>query len=196
MNKQSTLIAIRAFVVLTLLTGIIYPLTITVIAQVLFPQQANGSLIEVNGTIIGSDLIGQQTDDPRYFWWRPSAVNAMQGSSLENPASSGATNYGSSNAALETQIMERQEAFDSANHLADNIAIPQEMLFASASGLDPHISPLAARLQIDRIAEVRGLPVEKVADLVESMIEAPQLRFLGESRVNVLRLNLALDALE
>lgn len=196
MNPKITVTAIRALMVFSLLTGVLYPLLVTGIAQVLFPYQANGSLVEVEGMLVGSELIGQQSDDPRYFWWRPSAVNAMQGSTLDHPASSGASNYSATNATLAELIVERQAIFDTANNLADNIVIPSDMLFSSASGLDPHISPQSAQLQIERIAIARGLDIEQVRLLVDEAIEFPQLGLLGEPRVNVLRLNLALDALE
>lgn len=179
--------------VLTVLTGVIYPLVITVLAQVLWPVQANGSLIMVNGEVVGSALIGQQTDDPRYFWWRPSAVNAMLGSSPDSPGSSGATNFGATNATLSAQVAQREATFRTANNLPTDVAVPVEMLFASGSGLDPHISPAAALLQIDRVAGARGLDSQTVAELVAQYTEPPQLSLLGETRVNVLLLNLALD---
>ncbi|MCI0709625.1 MAG: K(+)-transporting ATPase subunit C [Chloroflexi bacterium] len=193
---KAILPAVRALIVLTLLVGVIYPLLVTVGGQVFFAREANGSLIEVDGIIVGSELVGQQSDDPRYFWWRPSAVDYMQGSNLEALGSSGATNYGVTNETLDTLVTERQTAFVDANDLPDSVDVPAEMLFASGSGLDPHISPAAARLQIDRVAEARDLDREQVADLVERYVEKPQLGFLGEPRVNVLRLNIALDALE
>ncbi len=194
--SKTILSALRALGVLTLLTGIVYPLAITGIAQVAFREQANGSLVEVDGVVVGSALIGQQMDDPRYFWGRPSAVDYMQGSDSENPGSSGATNAGATNETLDTQVAERQLAFADANGLADASVVPAEMLFASGSGLDPHISPEAARLQIERVAEARGIDTERIAELVDSFVESPQLGILGEPRVNVLNLNVALDELE
>jgi K+-transporting ATPase ATPase C chain len=188
--------AVRALVVLTVLTGIIYPLVVTGIAQVVFPEQANGSLIELDGVVVGSDLIGQQTDDPRYFWWRPSAVDYMLGSDISNLGSSGATNFGATNQTLDALVDERRIALAEANALAETTTIPAGLLFASGSGLDPHISPAAARLQVERVATARNLDVSQVAELVEGFVEAPQLGVLGEPRVNVLRLNLALDALD
>ncbi len=193
--RNTILSAVRALAVLTLLTGVLYPLLITGIAQVLFPHQANGSLIKVEDVVVGSELIGQQTDDPRYFWWRPSAVNYMLGSNPENLGSSGASNYGATNETLSNLVVERQTAFSSANDIGENGVVPVEMIFASGSGLDPHISPESARLQIDRVAEVRSIDRALIAELVEDYIEMPQLGFLGEARVNVLQLNLALDAL-
>lgn len=196
MMSKIMISALRALGMLTLLTGIVYPLAITGIAQVAFPEQANGSLVEVDGVVVGSALIGQQMDDPRYFWGRPSAVDYMQGSGLENPGSSGATNAGATNETLDAQVAERRTLLAEANNLTQTATIPDDLLFASGSGLDPHISPEAARLQIDRVATARNLTVAQVAALVEQYVEAPQLGILGEPRVNVLRLNLALDALE
>jgi K+-transporting ATPase ATPase C chain len=184
------------FISLTLITGVVYPLLVTLIAQTFFPVQANGSLITVDNQIIGSSLIGQMTDNPRYFWSRPSAVSYMEGASLDSLASSGATNYGSTNEVLAESVVLRGQAFRAANNVPDDVTVPVEMLFASGSGLDPHISPEAARLQIDRVAEARGLERETVANLVEQYVEVPQLGFLGQPRVNVLLLNLALDGIQ
>lgn len=183
--------AIRMLIVMTILTGVIYPLVMTVAAQVIFPAQANGSLVTKDGVVVGSSLFGQSNTDPRYFWPRPSAVNYMEGTT----ASAG-TNYGPTNATLQTQVEERAIAFRKANGLPADAEVPQDMLFASGSGLDPHISPAAAQAQIDRVAEARGLDRAAVAALVDQYTEAPQLGFLGQPRVNVLLLNLALDALQ
>lgn len=188
--------ALRMLLVLTILTGVIYPLAVTLAAQGVFPAQANGSLVTVNGEVIGSVLIGQQNNDPRYFWSRPSAVDYMQGSSPEAPGSSGATNYGRTNATLAEEVAARETTFREANSVPAGIRVPAEMLYTSGSGLDPHISPEAARLQIRRVAEARGLSRETVARLVEQFVEPPQLGFLGQPRVNVLLLNLALDQLQ
>ncbi len=188
--------ALMMFISLTLITGVIYPLLVTLIAQMLFPVQANGSLITADNQIVGSTLIGQTMDDPHYFWSRPSAVSYMEGASLDELVSSGATNYGSTNATLAENVVLREQAFRAANNVPDGVTVPVEMLFASGSGLDPHISPEAARLQIDRVAEARGLEREIVANLVEQYVEQPQLGFLGQPRVNVLLLNLALDGLQ
>jgi K+-transporting ATPase ATPase C chain len=188
--------AARMLLILTLITGVIYPLSITLMAQLVFPDQANGSLLTVDGVTVGSSLIGQATDDPRYFWSRPSAVDTMLGSSLDAPGSSGATNFGGTNAELAQAVAEREAVFRATHNLPDDVAVPVEMLFASGSGLDPHISPESARLQTERVAMARGLAVETVAALVESHIEASVLGFLGQPRVNVLLLNLALDQLQ
>lgn len=193
---KAILSAARALLVLTLLTGVVYPLVVTGITQVVFAEQANGSLIEVDGVIVGSELIGQQTNDPRYFWWRPSAVDYMLGTDAANLGSSGATNFGGTNETLDRLVDERRAALTEANNLSDATTIPDDLLFASGSGLDPHISPEAARLQVERVAAARDLDVTQVAALVEQFVEPPQLGVLGEPRVNVLRLNLALDALE
>ncbi|MAS37836.1 MAG: potassium-transporting ATPase subunit C [Anaerolineaceae bacterium] len=193
---QTISLALRALVVLTLLTGVVYPLVITGIAQAIFPAQANGSLVEVDGVVIGSELVGQQTEDERYFWWRPSAVNYMLGSNASNLGSSGATNFGPTSAAMAAQVAERREWLRAVNGLPETMPVPRDLLFASGSGLDPHISPDAAYIQVNRVAAARGLATEPVAALVEQAVEWPQLGFLGEPRVNVLRLNLALDALQ
>jgi K+-transporting ATPase ATPase C chain len=180
---------LRLFALLTILTGVIYPLFVTVASQVAFPSQANGNLIEKEGVVIGSSLIGQNTTDPRYFWSRPSAVNYMLGSS-------GATNLSTTSTTLADRATAYETAFREANGLSDDVFIPNDMIFASASGLDPHISPESARLQIDRVATARNLDRQIVADLVESHLETPQFGILGQTRVNVLLLNVALDQLE
>ena len=189
MLKHTFLPAARLLLVLTVLTGILYPVAITLAANVLFPAQANGSLIVRDGQVIGSALIGQAFTSERYFWPRPSAIDY-------NPLPSGGSNLGPTSAALQAKVIERAAAIRQANHLADDAAIPTDLLFASGSGLDPHISPDAARLQIDRVAAARGFtPAQRdqLAALIERSIEPPQLGVLGEPRVNVLRLNLAVD---
>lgn len=188
--------AIAVFVVLTLITGVLYPLLMTVVGQVFFPGQANGSLIVQDGQVVGSTLIGQSTDDPRYFWWRPSAVNAAQGSSPDALIASGGSNYGWTSAALAEQVAQRAANIRAAHNLSDDAVIPPDLLFASASGLDPHISPEAAVLQIDRVAESRGLERAVVEQLVAQHTESPQFSVFGQPRVNVLLLNLALDDLQ
>jgi K+-transporting ATPase ATPase C chain len=181
--------------VMTLLTGVLYPVAITVMAQVAFSYQANGSLETRDGVIVGSSLIGQANNDPRYFWGRPSAVSYMDDTTADALGSSGASNAGATNATLATAIQERAQAFREANGLTDDVVVPNDMLFASASGLDPHISPASARLQIQRVATARNMDVSVVANLVEQFVENPQLGILGEARVNILKLNLALDQL-
>jgi K+-transporting ATPase ATPase C chain len=148
----------------------------------------------VDGVTVGSALIGQAVDDARYFWPRPSVVDYLRGTSTDAPGASGASNLGATSATLAQDVARRDAAFRAAHALADDVDVPPDMLFASGSGLDPHISPDAARLQIDRIASARGIYRESVAALVEDHIEPPQFGFLGQPRVNVLLLNLALDA--
>jgi len=186
MFRKTLLPAARMLLVLTILTGVIYPLAITLAAQAIFPARANGSLVTQNGVVVGSALIGQDNHDSRYFWGRPSAVN-------DNPLPSGGSNLGPTSDTLAAQVQQREADFRAANHVPDDVAVPADMLFASASGLDPHISPEAAQLQIGRVAAARGLSAEQVAALVTQYTEAPQLGFLGQPRVNVLLLNLALD---
>jgi K+-transporting ATPase ATPase C chain len=187
--KTLLLPAARLLLILTVITGILYPVTITLIANVLYPAQANGSLIVHNGHVIGSALIGQSFTSDRYFWPRPSAIDY-------NPLPSGASNLGPTSAALQQQVAERAAAIRQANHLAPDAVIPTDLLFASGSGLDPHISPDAARLQIDRVATARGFTATQraqLAALVEQSIEPPEFGLLGDPRVNVLLLNLAVD---
>lgn len=189
MTKQLW-IAARMLLVLTVLFGVVYPLVITVAAQVVFPSQANGSLITDGDTVIGSALIGQSfNEDPRYFWSRPSAVGY-------NPLPSGASNLSVISTALRDAVRAHESAFRTANAVPDGVSVPHEMLFASGSGLDPHISPEAARLQVGRVAQARALAPETVAALVEQFVESPQLGFLGQARVNVLLLNVALDGVQ
>jgi K+-transporting ATPase ATPase C chain len=176
-------------VIMTVMTGVIYPLVMTVAAQVIFPAQANGSLVTVNDTVVGSSLIGQTNNDPRYFWPRPSAIGY-------NPLPSSGSNLGPASTTLQETVTQREADFRATNNIADDVVLPPEMVFASGSGLDPHIGPEAARLQIERVAEVRGLSTENVAALVEQYVELPQLGILGQPRVNVLLLNLALDRLQ
>lgn len=176
-------------VIFTVITGILYPLAVTLASQAVFPVQANGSLVTVDGTVVGSSLIGQSNTDSRYFWSRPSAISY-------NPLPSSGSNLGPTSQTLADTVAQRAADFRAGNNLADNATVPSDMLFASGSGLDPHISPAAARLQVERVAEVRGLEAGKVAELVEQYIESPQFEVLGEARVNVLMLNLALDKLQ
>lgn len=176
-------------VALTLVTGVAYPLVVTGAAQALFPRQAAGSLIEVNGKPVGSALIGQNFSDPKYFWGRPSATGPMP----YNASASSGSNQGPLNPALVDAVKGRVAALRAADP-GNTSPVPVDLVTASASGLDPHISPAAARYQAARVARLRGLPVEKVQALVEQHRQAPLLGVLGEPRVNVLRLNLALQA--
>ncbi len=175
----------------TLLTGVLYPVTVTVLAQVVFPAQANGSQIRQGDRVVGSALIGQPFDDPRYFWGRPSATTPV----AYNAAASAGANLGPTNPALLTAVQERVAALHAADP-ANRDPIPVDLVTASASGLDPHISLAAARYQVPRVAGARGLSIAAVGALVEQATEGRQLGFLGEPRVNVLKLNLALDAVE
>jgi potassium-transporting ATPase KdpC subunit len=178
-----------ALAALTIITGFLYPLVITGIAQVLFPRQANGSLILIDGKPVGSSLIGQPFDEPKYFWGRPSATSPFP----YNPAASSGSNLGPTNGALMKAVQARIDtlrAVDPGNPLP----IPVDLVTASGSGLDPHISPAAAEYQVHRIARVRGLDKTVVRRFVAQHTEGRQLGVLGEPRVNVLTLNLALDA--
>lgn len=180
--------AMVSLLLLTLLTGLIYPLAITGIAQVAFPYQANGSLITNNGQKVGSELIGQDFSDPRYFWGRLSATGPMP----YNAAASSGSNLGPTNPALFKATQARIDAL----HAADpnnKALIPVDLVTASASGLDSQISPAAAEYQVARVANARKLPVEQVHQLVTQSTAGRQFGFLGEPRVNVLQLNLALD---
>jgi potassium-transporting ATPase KdpC subunit len=170
-------------------TGAIYPLAVTGLAQLLFPASANGSLIERDGQLVGSSLIGQSFADPKYFWGRPSATTRMP---YDASASSG-SNYGPLSEALEDAVRTRVEALVAADP-EHRKPVPVDLVTSSGSGLDPHVSPAGAEYQVARIAKARGLAPSVVADLVAEHIEGRLLGFLGEPRVNVLELNLALDA--
>ncbi|HSV57845.1 MAG TPA: potassium-transporting ATPase subunit KdpC [Variovorax sp.] len=176
--------------VLTLLTGVAYPLVVTGAAQALFPRQAAGSLVLQGGKPVGSELIGQNFSDPRHFWGRPSATGPMP----YNASASSGSNQGPLNPALADAVKGRIEALRAADP-GNTAPVPVDLVTASASGLDPHISPAAARYQVARVAKARGLSADKVQALVDQQAEAPLLGLLGEPRVNVLRLNLALEAL-
>lgn len=181
---------IALFVVLSVVTGIAYPLVVTSAARTLFPSQAAGSLIVVDGKPVGSDLIGQNFSDPKHFWGRPSATSPM----AYNATSSSGSNQGPLNPALTDAVKARVEALRAADP-GNTAPVPVDLVTASASGLDPHISTAAARYQVARVAKARQLPADKVAALVEQQVEAPLWGFLGEPRVNVLQLNLALPSL-
>jgi len=187
---QTTLQSIRALIVFTVITGVAYPLLVTGISQVLFKDQANGSLIRKDGKVLGSRLIGQPFSDPKYFWSRPSATSPQP----YNGASSSGSNQGPTNPALKEAVEGRVKALRDAGGDASK-AVPVDLVTASGSGLDPHISPAAAEYQVARVAKTRSLPEEKVRELVQKHTEGRQLGILGEPSVNVLELNLALDAL-
>jgi len=179
--------AIGFVVVLTVITGVIYPLAVTGLAQTIFRHQANGSLISDNGNLIGSELIGQPFSDPRYFWGRLSAAE------YDAAASSG-SNYGPTNPALLEAIQARIDALKAVDPDNDQ-PIPVDLVTSSGSGLDPHISIAAAQYQVPRVARYRGLSEDEVSALVDRFTEGRQFGVLGEPRVNVLKLNLALDEL-
>ena len=183
--------ALVLFLLLTLLTGVAYPLLVTGLAQWLFPAQAAGSLILRDGKPVGSSLIGQNFNDPGHFWGRPSATSPMP----YNASASGGSNQGPLNPALVDAVKGRLDALRAADP-GNTSPVPVDLVTASASGLDPHISPSGARYQAARVARVRNLPLEKVQQLVAGETETPWLGLLGEPRVHVLRLNLALDALK
>ena len=182
--------ALLIFLALSALTGVLYPLLVTGVAQLLFPSQAAGSLIQRAGQPVGSELIGQNFADPGHFWGRPSATGPM----ATNASASSGSNLGPLNPALVDAVKGRVDALRAAD--PDNKApIPVDLVTASASGLDPHISPAAAHYQVDRVAKARKLSPERLHDVVSQYTEPALWGVLGEVRVNVLRLNLALDAL-
>jgi K+-transporting ATPase ATPase C chain len=183
--------ALMALLIFTVLTGLVYPLVVTGIAQLVFPRQANGSLILNNGQVAGSALIGQSFDDPKYFWGRLSATGPYP----YNAAASSGSNYGPSNPALLDAVKARIAALKAADP-ANTQPIPVDLVTASGSGLDPDISVAAALYQIPRVANLRGMSESAVRVLVDKYTTGRQLGFLGEPRVNVLKLNLALDAIK
>lgn len=181
--------ALSLFVLLSVVTGVLYPFAITGIAQTFFPHQANGSLMERDGRPVGSALIGQPFSDPKYLWGRPSATGPMP----YNALASGGSNLGPTNPALVDAVRARIVALRAAQPEQTG-AIPQDLVTASASGLDPHISPEAAAWQVERIAHARGIAPERVRAIIASHTLAPDLGLFGEARVEVLQVNLDLDA--
>jgi K+-transporting ATPase ATPase C chain len=182
--------AFVALVSLTLITGVAYPLAVTAVAALAFPKQARGSLIEKNGTTVGSSLVGQSFDDPKYFWGRLSATSPFP----YNAGASSGSNLGPTNPVLTETAKARIDALRAADPNAQD-SVPVDLVTASASGIDPDISPAAAFYQVHRVAAARQLDEAKVTALVNDATSSPSAGFLGESRVNVLRLNLALDDL-
>lgn len=180
--------AVTLFAVLTIATGLAYPALVAGAAKVVYPHQAAGSLIERGNDTVGSSLIGQNFSGPTYFWSRPSATGPMP----NNPTASSGSNLGPTNPALADAVKGRIDAVRAA-HPDQKGAVPAELVTASASGLDPHISPAAAYYQVNRVAKARGLSPEVVGRLIGDHVEGAQWRLFGEPRVNVLELNLALD---
>lgn len=177
--------ALRLNIFMTILLGLIYPFVMTGIAQVTFPRQASGDFVSRGGQVVGSLKIGQNFEKPEYFWSRPSAISY-------NPLPSGGSNLGQASQALKETVNARREKLKAA-HADQNGEPPQDLLFASASGLDPHISPEAAQYQAKRVAQARGMSVEDVQKLVEKASAGRQIGIFGEPTVNVLLLNLSLD---
>jgi potassium-transporting ATPase KdpC subunit len=189
---KTLIVSLKIFLFFTVLTGIIYPLLITGIAQSLFPSKANGSLVYKDNKVIGSKLIGQQFDSTIYFSSRPSAISY-------NPLPSGGSNYGLTNVKLTNLVNKRKTNFIAFNQLDSLTSIPSGMLFASGSGLDPHISPEAALLQVERIANIRHFDdnqKKRVLQRIKYLAEPPRFSILGEARINVLILNLELDTMD
>lgn len=188
MMKHQLRPALMMLLILTILTGVMYPLAVTGLAQLLFPTQANGSLMTRDGKVIGSELIGQYFDEPQYFWGRPSATAPYP----YNAAASSGSNLGPTNPVLIEAVKTRVAALRAADP-GNEAPVPVDLVTTSGSGLDPHISPAAALYQAHRVARVRGVQESQVKDLVALHTEGRQFGLLGEPRVNVLKLNLALD---
>jgi K+-transporting ATPase ATPase C chain len=182
--------AVASIVVFTVITGVVYPLIVTGVAQLVFPRQANGSLLIDNGKTVGSSLIGQSFSSPKYFWARPSATSPMP----YNAANSSGSNLGPLNPALTENVKARIKQLKKADAASKPI-VPVDLVTASGSGLDPDISPASAQYQVARVAKARNLDEAKVRELVVKLTKSRQLGILGEPRVNVLELNLALDNL-
>lgn len=181
-------VAVLLFLALSVLTGLAYPLFITGVVQTIMPERAGGSLLSVDGKVVGSELISQNFSRPGYFHGRPSAVDY-------NANGSGASNFGPTNRKLMDQVQLRMEKVRAEENLSRNASVPGELVLASASGLDPHISVEGVMLQVPRVARARGLPESEVLVLVYQHVEPAQFDVLGQKRVNVLKLNLALDDL-
>jgi len=183
--------AILVFVLLTALTGVLYPGVVTGIGRLFFAEQVRGSVIELDGKAVGSELLGQSFSAPRHFWGRPSATGPMP----NNGAVSSGSNQGATNPALETAVKERIAALRAADP-GNNGLVPADLVEASGSGLDPHISPAAAEYQVARVVRARHMSADRVRALVADATQGRTFGILGEPRVNVLQLNLALDAQE
>jgi K+-transporting ATPase ATPase C chain len=190
--KRQIITGLKFLALMIILTGVVYPGLITVATNLFFKKEAQGSLIEKDGIVIGSELIGQNFDSQKFFWSRPSANNY-------NPLPSGGSNLGLQNPILKSRIINREHIFLQVNKPEESLKIPSEMVTASASGLDPHISPAAALLQVRRIASARGMnqaEQEQIVKIIHDMTEKPQFSLLGEARINVFRLNLKVDSLK
>lgn len=190
MWKQELRPALLMFLVLTVITGALYPLGVTGIAGLLFPNQVDGSLIRKEGEVVGSRLVGQLFDDPKYFWGRPSATGPFP----YNASASSGSNLGPANDVLKKAVAERVAALKSADP-ENTDPVPVDLVTASGSGLDPHITPASAEYQVGRVAKRRGLEEAVVRGLIAGQTEGPQFGVLGEQRVHLLGLNLALDDL-
>jgi potassium-transporting ATPase KdpC subunit len=191
MKRQITT-GLRFLALMIILTGAVYPGLVTAITSIFFQKQVKGSLVEKNGVIIGSKLIGQNFDSQKYFWSRPSFNNY-------NPLPSGASNLSISNPLLAKEIIQRKKAFLQDNKIKENISVPPEIVTASASGLDPHITPTTALLQVRRVAQARGMDKaeqDKLIILVNDLTEERQFSLFGEPRINVFLLNLKIDSLK
>lgn len=190
--KKNLIISLKLLLYLTIITGIIYPVAMTLISNLIFPKQSQGSMITVTeGKIIGSELIGQNFSDEKYFLTRPSAISY-------NPFPSGGTNQGPTNAILKDSVEQRRKRYLTINYLPEDTHVPEDAIFASASGVDPHISIENANLQSNRIAKARNFDENKrikLKELINRLIEKPQFGILGEERINVLNLNIQLDKL-
>jgi K+-transporting ATPase ATPase C chain len=183
---KTTIQSILQTLLWTVVCGLVYPLVVTAIAQLAFKARAEGSLVERNGQIVGSELIAQPFAGPTYFWPRPSA-----GSYATVP--SGASNLGPTSAQLQTNVAANLKSLRDAHKLAADAPVPADLVYTSASGVDPDISPEAARFQIQRVADARHVPADRITALVDQAIQGPQWGIFGQARVNVLKLNLALD---
>ncbi len=187
--KTISVLALKVLLIMTVLTGLVYPLTITGISQLVFPHRSNGSIVLRDGKIIGSELIGQKFDSSIYFWPRPSAIDY-------SPIPSSGSNLGPTSKKLKAQVEQRRELLLEAHHIDHLSVLPNDMIFASGSGLDPHISPEAALMQANRVASARNMnedQKEVLRHLISDLTEKPQIFILGQSRINVFKLNLALD---
>ena len=195
MEKKGSLFlqSLRVFLWMTLLTGLVYPLFITAVAQLTMKRKADGSFVSYNGKLVGSSLIGQKFQGDKYFWPRPSSIDY-------NALTSGGSNLGPTSAELKKAVDERKSRISKGQEKADAALIPEELLFASGSGLDPHISPKTAYFQVDRIVKARGLQHESgtktINELIEKFTESRHIKFLGYPYVNVLLLNIALDEIQ